>query len=39
LIRDAMVEKIWEGTVNVLSLDMMRAGKDGSAIDAFVQVR
>ncbi|KAI0827047.1 acyl-CoA dehydrogenase NM domain-like protein [Trametes gibbosa] len=27
LIRDAMVEKIWEGTINILALDLSRAVK------------
>lgn len=38
LIRDAMVEKIWEGTENIMALDMMRAAKDGKAVTAFVKV-
>ncbi|KAL1736591.1 hypothetical protein EV714DRAFT_279146 [Schizophyllum commune] len=34
LLRDAMVERIWEGTTTVLSLDLARAMK-GDAIGAF----
>ncbi|EIN09932.1 hypothetical protein PUNSTDRAFT_143321 [Punctularia strigosozonata HHB-11173 SS5] len=37
LIRDAMVEKIWEGTINVLSLDLLRASKDASAVRSYIQ--
>ncbi|KAF4617730.1 hypothetical protein D9613_006125 [Agrocybe pediades] len=35
-IRDALVEKIWEGTIVVLSLDLMRAAQDPKAMKAFV---
>ncbi|PPR08159.1 hypothetical protein CVT24_012123 [Panaeolus cyanescens] len=34
-IRDALVEKIWEGTVVVLSLDVARAAKDPRTLKAF----
>ncbi|KAG9081842.1 hypothetical protein FS749_007339 [Ceratobasidium sp. UAMH 11750] len=36
LIRDSLVEKIWEGTTNVLALDMMRVAREdsGSSIRA-----
>ncbi|KAF8680344.1 Acyl-CoA dehydrogenase, C-terminal domain [Rhizoctonia solani] len=37
LIRDSLVEKIWEGTVNVLALDMLRAMRGGDAIKAFCE--
>jgi hypothetical protein len=37
-IRDALVEKIWEGTTTVLSLDLVRAANT-SALDAFISVR
>jgi alkylation response protein AidB-like acyl-CoA dehydrogenase len=37
-IRDALVEKIWEGTITVLSLDLVRATKDVENIAAFVTV-
>ncbi|CUA76177.1 pH-response regulator protein RIM20 [Yarrowia lipolytica CLIB122] [Rhizoctonia solani] len=36
LIRDSLVEKIWEGTINVLALDMLRAAR-GGAIAAFCE--
>ncbi|KAJ1300611.1 hypothetical protein OPQ81_002265 [Rhizoctonia solani] len=36
LIRDSLVEKIWEGTINVLALDMLRAAQ-GGAIYAFCE--
>ncbi|CEL62982.1 Putative acyl-CoA dehydrogenase AidB OS=Escherichia coli (strain K12) GN=aidB PE=1 SV=3 [Rhizoctonia solani AG-1 IB] len=36
LIRDSLVEKIWEGTINVLALDMIRAAR-GGAIKAFCE--
>ena len=32
LIRDALVEKIWEGPVNVLALDLLKATRDGAAL-------
>jgi len=34
LIRDALVEKIWEGTINVLALDLVRAA-NRAALNAF----
>ncbi|KAJ7287016.1 acyl-CoA dehydrogenase NM domain-like protein [Mycena rebaudengoi] len=37
LIRDALVEKIWEGTVDVMSLDLIRANRDGYALESFCQ--
>lgn len=33
-----MVEKIWEGTINIMALDLLRATKDGKAIGAFIDV-
>ncbi|CAE6522347.1 unnamed protein product [Rhizoctonia solani] len=36
LIRDSLVEKIWEGTINVLALDMLRAAR-GGAIKVFCE--
>lgn len=38
LIRDALVEKIWEGTVTVLSLDVVRAASKPAVLDAFLTV-
>jgi hypothetical protein len=35
LLRDAQVLSIWEGTTNVLSLDVLRALDGGGAIEAF----
>ncbi|KAJ7643232.1 acyl-CoA dehydrogenase NM domain-like protein, partial [Mycena rosella] len=37
LIRDALVEKIWEGTVDVMALDLIRATRDGYALQSFCQ--
>ncbi|KAJ6590072.1 acyl-CoA dehydrogenase NM domain-like protein [Mycena vulgaris] len=37
LIRDALVEKIWEGTVDVMALDLVRATKGGHALESFCQ--
>ncbi|KAI9065647.1 acyl-CoA dehydrogenase NM domain-like protein [Trametes sanguinea] len=38
LIRDAMVEKIWEGTVTVCALDLIRATiKDHKAVQHYVE--
>ncbi|KAJ3550280.1 hypothetical protein NMY22_g555 [Coprinellus aureogranulatus] len=34
-LRDAMVEKIWEGTVVVLALDLTRATQDSKVLHAF----
>jgi hypothetical protein len=39
LIRDALVEKIWEGTVDVMALDLIRATRDGYTLESFCQVR
>jgi hypothetical protein len=39
LIRDTMVEKIWEGTIAVLSLDLVRAAKRPDTVPAFMKVR
>jgi alkylation response protein AidB-like acyl-CoA dehydrogenase len=36
LLRDAQVLSIWEGTTNVLALDVLRALGDGDALRAFV---
>ncbi|PFH54068.1 hypothetical protein AMATHDRAFT_845 [Amanita thiersii Skay4041] len=36
VIRDALVEKIWEGTTTVLALDIARAARDPAAIPAFI---
>ncbi|KAF9017504.1 acyl-CoA dehydrogenase/oxidase C-terminal [Hymenopellis radicata] len=36
LLRDSLVEKIWEGTVTVLSLDLLRAFKESWVLQAFV---
>lgn len=38
LIRDGMVEQIWEGTTTVLSLDVMRAVQRTDSLTAFAQV-
>lgn len=38
LIRDSLVEKIWEGTTTVLSLDMLRAAKDPATLMSFTSV-
>ncbi|PIL22483.1 hypothetical protein GSI_15171 [Ganoderma sinense ZZ0214-1] len=37
LIPDGNVEKIWEGTITVLSLDVLRAIERSRAMDAFVE--
>ena len=39
LIPDGNVEKIWEGTITVLSLDVLRATERSRAMDAFMEVR
>ena len=39
LIRDASVEKIWEGTVTVLAMDIVRAASKPEVLRAFVSVR
>ncbi|KAF9533136.1 acyl-CoA dehydrogenase/oxidase [Crepidotus variabilis] len=36
LIRDGLVEKIWEGTIVVLAHDLVRAVQDQSTVTAFV---
>ncbi|KAH6912831.1 acyl-CoA dehydrogenase domain-containing protein [Coprinopsis sp. MPI-PUGE-AT-0042] len=36
-VRDGLVEKIWEGTVTVLALDLCRSATDASNMKAFVQ--
>ena len=38
LIPDGIVEKIWEVTITVLSLDLVRATEKSAAVDAFVKV-
>jgi hypothetical protein len=38
MIRDCLVEKIWEGTPNVLAIDLGKSTKDPKAITAFVEV-
>lgn len=38
MIQDALVEKIWEGTIIVLSLDLVRAVKKSTALKAFISV-
>ncbi|KAJ3570101.1 hypothetical protein NP233_g4628 [Leucocoprinus birnbaumii] len=35
-IRDALVEKIWEGTVTVLALDLVRSAADPRNLEAFI---
>ncbi|KAI0648104.1 acyl-CoA dehydrogenase/oxidase [Trametes meyenii] len=37
LIQDGLVEKIWEGTITVLSLDLLRVIEKSSALNAFIQ--
>ncbi|KAG7088385.1 hypothetical protein E1B28_012386 [Marasmius oreades] len=37
LIRDSLVEKIWEGTTTVLSLDLIRASRDPSTLQAYFE--
>lgn len=37
-IRDALVEKIWEGTTSVLALDLVRSANDPSTFAAFKNV-
>ncbi|KAK1232055.1 hypothetical protein PQX77_004814 [Marasmius sp. AFHP31] len=37
LIRDGLVEKIWEGTVTVLALDVLRASRDPATLQAYFQ--
>jgi hypothetical protein len=38
LIRDGLVEQIWEGTMNILALDLMRAVREEKDIQKFVKV-
>lgn len=38
LLRDMMAMVIWEGTTNVLSLDLLRALKDPETFENFVQI-
>jgi hypothetical protein len=38
MVRDALVEKIWEGTANIMALDVVRACCDGRSGIAFVDV-
>ena len=39
LIRDALVEKVWEGTINVCALDLVRAAsKDPRAVEHYISV-
>ena len=38
VIRDSLVEKIWEGTTTVLSLDFVRASQDPETLNAFITV-
>lgn len=38
MIRDALVEKIWEGTANIMALDVVRACCDERSGLAFVDV-
>ncbi|KAF9241123.1 hypothetical protein BU15DRAFT_73601 [Melanogaster broomeanus] len=35
-IRDALVEKIWEGTTSILALDLVRSARDPATFAAFV---
>lgn len=39
LIRDTLVEKIWEGTVTVMALDVLRSAQTAGALDAYLKVR
>jgi hypothetical protein len=38
LIRDALVERIWEGTTVILALDISRAAKDKAVLESFISV-
>lgn len=38
LMRDGMVEQIWEGTTTVLALDVVRAVQRKDSLKAFAQV-
>ncbi|KAJ6607706.1 acyl-CoA dehydrogenase/oxidase [Mycena sp. CBHHK59/15] len=37
LIRDTVVEQIWEGTIEVLAHDLIRASRDKGIVDSFCQ--
>ncbi|KAL0565878.1 hypothetical protein V5O48_016145, partial [Marasmius crinis-equi] len=37
LIRDALVEKIWEGTTTVLALDVVRACREPATLEAYFE--
>ncbi|ETW82236.1 hypothetical protein HETIRDRAFT_317913 [Heterobasidion irregulare TC 32-1] len=37
LIKDSLVERIWEGTVNILALDLVRATKDAKTIESYMK--
>jgi len=37
LVRDATVDRIWEGTINVLALDLMRAASSKHGIKPFIK--
>ncbi|KAF8316582.1 acyl-CoA dehydrogenase/oxidase C-terminal [Clavulina sp. PMI_390] len=37
MIRDALVEKIWEGTPNIMALDVLRACRGGQSGRAFIK--
>lgn len=39
MIRDGLVEKIWEGTPNIMALDVLRACRGGQSGRAFATVR
>lgn len=39
LIRDSLVERIWEGTVNVLALDLVRATRKPRVVESYMTVR
>lgn len=38
-LRDALAEKIWEGTVTVLAMDIIRAAAKPEVLQSFVSVR
>ncbi|KAF8903126.1 acyl-CoA dehydrogenase/oxidase [Gymnopilus junonius] len=38
MIRDSLVEKIWEGTIVVLALDLAKVAQDPAAIKSFLSV-
>lgn len=38
LIRDSLVERIWEGTVNVLALDLVRATRKPKVVESYMAV-